>query len=163
MLQPGRENYDLCMKMIVKQFAKMKIQNHSISKIDMELIYGHENTRKYFEDCVSELSLMDNTKFHGPYSFYFVLKNSKDLKTLSNLAKNENFVKNFEHNLDLFNFYVNDLREIFGKAADIRDQSLIVETRLKAIFGDYLPAVVLKKLEDYVMVEDLILDSVMEK
>lgn len=59
---------------------------------------------------------------------------ASNIKKLTHLSKNNDFVLNFEAGLDLFFYYKNDLQRIFEEATQFRDELLAVESRLKYTF-----------------------------
>lgn len=158
--QKYRESDVPCINIMVKELAKLKFFDDSaVIKKDMKLIQSHLVIQDYFQSCMKELSEMSNTKFYDHYSYYFVLKNSKNVKKLANLTKNEEFVIKFGENIHKFSYYDSDLREIIENAIQARDRSIIIKNRLKTVFGDYLPDLVLSKLFENLKIEDLPLQS----
>lgn len=77
------------------------------------------------------------------------------MKKLALLVKNKKFVLKFEENLDEFTYYRSDLRKVLSQAMELRDRSLVVDYRLYSVFGDFLPATVLRKLAKNLTLEDL--------
>lgn len=71
------------------------------------------------------------------------------------LTKNEEFVTSFMKKLKTFSFYKDELHKILKEAVKMKDRSVIVDSRLKFIFGDALPDVVLSVLAEHLTVEDL--------
>lgn len=139
---------------MIKEIAK-KIFFHNLSDCseDINLMAAHANIERFFLSCTKELSYMSNFKFYSFYSYFSVLKMSKKIKKLSNLTRNEIF----EKNLKSFNFYKNDLQQIWMKALRVRDDLLIIETKLKIFFGNFFPDVVYRKLMNNLSIEDLLL------
>lgn len=154
-LKPDEMYYDDCVRIMVKEFAKLNFEKPLVSRVNMDLVRNHEKARNHYEKFTEELQRMANIKFYKPFSYYHVLKMSKSIKKLANLTKNNDFVKKFEENLNEFYFYRNDLRTIFDKAVKIKDDFVTVESRLYGILEDYLPVVVAGKLSKNLMPEDL--------
>lgn len=148
-----------CIICMIKEIAKMKFLNEfAVLQKDIDLINFKQSYRTHFEKFNSELDKMTVTKFYASYTYGFILKNSKNVKKLANLAKSKEFVSSFEANLQLFTYYKNELKNIFDEAITLRDQLVIVESRLKIAFGDFLPGVILRKLSGNLCVKDLPLD-----
>lgn len=149
----------ICLKIMIEEISKLYSQNLPVSKKDLDLIQSNPNYQEYFEFCLAQLSEMTEIIFYPPYSYYSVLKMSKNIKKLAKLTKNAEFVEKFESNLPKDVMYGDDLRMIFYEATQLRDQTLTVNTRLRTVLGDILPAVVMRKLVDNLSVEDLPLDK----
>lgn len=150
-----------CINIMVKEFAKLKFSGSIISKKDMELLDSHVDVQEYFQNCTKELNVMSSTKLYDFYSYYYVLKMSKRSKRkLANLTKNNEFVTKFEENINKFFYYKSDLQRIMEDAIQIRDESIIVDSRLKTAFGDSLPDVVKKILALHLRAKDLPLQPV---
>lgn len=146
-----------CVTTILKKLGKLSMEDVPLLETDMEVINAEPVYKKLLEDCKSELTQMSRTKFYPPYSYYSVLNMSKNIKKLSNLTKNDEFVVNFKKNLS-FPLYRNDLEYIFNEAVQLRDDSLTILSRLNSIFGDILPSIVNKKLAANLSVKDLPLE-----
>lgn len=148
-----------CIEAMVKEFSKLVFGNLPVSKADMELIQGIPMLQKHFENSTKELNQMQNTKFYGNYSYYSVLKVSeKNMNKLAHLAKNKEFVSKFEENLRGFLYYENALKQIMIESMRVRNELEVIESRLNSVFGDYLPAVVIRKLVDNLSLKDLPLE-----
>lgn len=156
--RPDHENYDKCMKIMVKEFAKRTFENLPVLESDMNLIRAIPETRDFFESCMEELNQMEVTDFFGTYSYLTTLTKSVNMKKLARRVKNEEFLVKFEVNLKRFPCYENDLKAIFNEALLVREDMLKVEERLKYIFGEYLPDLVLWNLAENLSVEDLPLE-----
>lgn len=48
--------------------------------------------------------------------------------------------------MNLFSLYDSKIKKIFDEAVKLKNSSIVVESRLTAIFNDYLPAVIIEKL-----------------
>lgn len=150
------ENLDPCISVFVQKFAKLNHENLPIAKHDLNFLKSSKKSKKYFEQCKSELKKMEKTIFYSPYSYYFVLKESKkSIKKLENLTKNEEFIANFKKNLSTFTCYKDDLEKIFAEAIQVRNELAVVEYRLKTIFADYFPEIVLSKLANNLTIKNL--------
>lgn len=149
--------YDVCVQIMVKEFSRRIHENLSVSEKNIHMMRKNPKALKYFELCLAEINQMTSTKFYSPHSYYTVFKASKnDLKKLSHLTKNEDFVTKFESNLHKFPFYQNDLQRTFKKATEMRDESLIVESKLYLSFGNLFPDIVIRKLVDNIISEDVL-------
>lgn len=149
-------NYDKkCVAAMVKGFSRLIFEKISVYKPDMELIRADPWARDYFQKCILELEEMANTKFYGHYSYYFVLKMSKNIKKLASLTKNEEFSAAFEENLSSFSYYQSDLRAIWDEAIQLKNETFVVSSRLNSVFVNFLPDVILRKLAQNLSVSDL--------
>lgn len=85
------------------------------------------------------------------YSYYCVLKMSVSIEKLSRLAGNWRICGKFWRK-----FVVSVLREIFSeKVVTVRGNSVIFRSLWKTVFGDFLPNIIIKKLEENLSVKDL--------
>lgn len=149
-------NYDECIEIVVKFISKLNFENFPVSEKNMNLIQSNSKARKHFDMCISELNQLKNAVFYAPYSYYFVLKTSKKgMKKLSNLTKNEEFVEKFQENLGRFSCYKDELQNIFEGAIKLRNESIIIASRLYSIFGKLLPDTVIEKLTENLTVKDV--------
>lgn len=151
LLKPGKENFKSSLVTMIREFSKLSF----ISKIDMDFIQVHPSAQEHFEKCVDELTQMENTKFYPPYSYYFVLNYCKNLKKLAELTKNEEFISAFIESLSLFPYFIKDLSGILEEAIHVRNDSLEVSSRLKSVFKQILPDLVIKILAEHLTLEDL--------
>lgn len=141
---------------MLKEIAKVKFFDETaVSKTDLNLIQTHPVMQELFDSCMKELKQMLSTKFYTIYSYCSVITMSKNIKKLSNLVKNEKFIKNFEANLPAFPNYESDLKRILDEAIQLRNRVLLVESRLKAAFGNSLPDIIIRKVAENLSVEDL--------
>lgn len=148
---------------IIDEIAKQESFDSSlVSALDLNVIHKFPIFEQHYQQCKMELSLMESIKFYPPYSYFSVLKMSKNVKKLTNLTKNEEFVAAFKQNTRnnlgqnlIFPRYSSDLQHILEKAIALRDKILIVENRLNIIFKDLLPVIVIKKLAENLEPEDL--------
>lgn len=150
--------YDRCVVGMVKEFSKLNFENQSVFSEDLILIQTNPVALPHFEKCNDELYLMANTEFHAPYSFYSLLTASISIKNLSNLTRNEEIIMNFTENLQRFPYYEPELRRIWEEAMMIRENLEVVIFRLKCMFGDFFPDLVIRKLSTMLTVEDLPLE-----
>lgn len=156
-LRSAKDDDDLCIITMIKEFSKLSFENIPFSNKDMDLLQKKRNLQEHFENCKLELSRMKATVFHPPYSYYSVLKMSKNIKKLAKLTNNDYFVSEFKKNLS-FSYYENDLRITASEAITTRNKSRIVDSRLNSIFGKIFPEVVLRILANNLTVEDLPLE-----
>lgn len=118
LLKISLEKYEECIIAIVKQFAVLVFENNSISDKDMNLMKKNLTTYKHFENCKIELKQMTSIKINGTHSFYSIMKSSNDLKQLSFLIKETEFISNFRKNLSRLSYYKNELEIILEKAME---------------------------------------------
>lgn len=150
--------YDSGCFAMIREFSKLSIKNIPFNMEDMEIIQTNPLAKEYFNKCVNELNQMKNTVFYTPFSYYSVFKMSKKIRKLAHLTKNEEFLLEFEANLSSFKYFQNDLKTIIKEAVYVRDESDAVESRLKCIFGNFFPDIVLRKLVAELALKDLPLD-----
>lgn len=146
--------YKFAMRTMVNEFAKMAFEGIPVSKTDMKSILQNPVAKKCFEESMNELKKMSSVTFHAPYTYYSVLKMSKNLNRLAKLLKNQEFEKSFLKHFS-FELYEQNLMNIFEEALKIRENAKKIESRLKSIFGSYFPDVVMRKLENHLTVKDL--------
>lgn len=154
-LKPAKNNYDRCLKTMVKEFAKLILEKRSVHEKDMKLIRVNPKAREYFEKCTRELEEMASTKFYEHYSYYSVLKMTKNIVKLAHLTKNNEFLEKFKTNLRNFSYYKDDLQSILEEAFQLNDRIETIRYRLYFIFDDFLPDIVMRKLSRYLTLEDL--------
>lgn len=141
---------------MIKELSKIIYKNLPVAVSDMEMIQNDSKAFKHFENCTAELKKMSNAIFYHPFSYYFVLSASKNrVEKLSKLTKNEEFIKNFKEKLHEFPYYKIDLARILVEAFQVRDETLTVESRLKYVFRDFFPDLVLRKLAENLTLKDL--------
>lgn len=139
---------------IMKELSIMSLANCNITENDRNLIKECPDLTELFETCQKELHRLSEKIFFKSYSYCSVLKMSRNMKKLAYLMRNVKFVQKF---LDFLpcTFYDNNLRSIYEEAIKIRNSSLIVENRLKYIFDDFFPKVVIRELSKSLDCEDL--------
>lgn len=169
-----------CINLMVKEVAK-RIFYYNLEN-NVEDMTIHPKVQQLFQSCMKELLQMENLKFYPPYSYFSVLMFSKKIKKLAKLTKNKNFCSKFEKNfnltkinfsfynfiqlffgfkrkenqcLNLFLCYGSELRKIWKKAILLRDRSVTVQAEMKMSFDNLLPDIVLEKLVDNLVIEDL--------
>lgn len=155
-LRVEKKNYNKCLLVMMKEFSRLKYENLPVCEEDMDFLNNSTKAQEYFHKCIAELKEMSSSQLYGTYSYYSLFKKLDGLKRLSNLAKNKEFVKEFEKNSKRFPFYKDDLRRILHEAIDVRNRSIIVESTLKSLLGSLFPFLVLKKLSEYLTVEDFL-------
>lgn len=149
-----KDNYDSCVKVLIKEISKLTFKNLQISEIDMKLIRANSETKYYFEQCMKELDEMKKTKFYGPHTYFSVFE-KKNLNKLAHLTKNENFVLKFRDNVNKFYYYENDLKNILEEAVELRNEKKIAYLRLCSIFGEFFPDTVIRNLLKNLTLKDL--------
>lgn len=157
-LKPHRVNYDDCVNVLIKEFAKLTFLSLPVPSADMEFIQSVPKTQRYFEQSVNELKQMSNTKFYGSHTHFSVLMMTKNMKKLRRLTQNEEFLEKFENSLPTFSCYGNDLRIVVEEAIQLRDELRAVVSRLIAVFKNFLPDIVIRKLAENLTLQDLPLE-----
>lgn len=152
---PENDEFDECRILMIKEFAKLIFEDGEISKEDMILIKENPGCRKHFDECMTELEKMSKTKFYGPYSYYSVLRKKLKNPKKAHLTNNENFVSKFVENLPQFSYFRDELRTNLEDSIQVKERLEFCRARLKVIFGDSLPNVVLGKLSENLTLEDL--------
>lgn len=154
-LNHRKPNYDNCRNIMIREFATLPLENRSIIKKDLDLVKENPEVQEYFDQCYAEIRQMTKTKFYGNHSYYSVLKLYRNkISRLSRFTKNEKFVVQFKKNLTFFH-YKNDLINIFDEAIQARIFLPIIYSRLNAIFGRFLPDLVIKEILENLTIEDL--------
>lgn len=153
-LDPFEDRSKQCINILIKEISALIFKKTSVNDLDMKIVKGTPELQNFFENCLKDLLQMSLTKFYPPYSYYYVLKESRKIKKLANLMKNEDFVTNFQKKLSTF-YYKDDLKRIFYEANQLKDRMLIVDSRLNSIFKDLFPRVVINKLAENLTIEDL--------
>lgn len=149
------DDYESCLRVMVKEFSKLTFDNISVNKFDMDLVQANPMAQECLAECVGELSLMSSIKFYGPFTYYNILQMKKNIEKLACLTKNKEFVSKFEENLYEFSIYKDDLQRIFDEALQVKDILEAKDLRLCYIFGDIFPDVVRRKLAKNLTIEDL--------
>lgn len=141
---------------VLKQIAKLVFDKQSVLKEDLDLIQKyHHDIEEYFEECKVELSKMARSVFYLSYSYFSILKMNRNIKKLAVLTKNEEFVAAFEKNLTSFSCYKQDLQRIFQEAIKLRNETVVVYNRLHSVLKNLFPKIVVKKLADNLIIQDL--------
>lgn len=155
-LDRRHRNYNKCILAMIKEFCKLSFESVPIPEADMKLIKRRPTLKKYIDKCKEELARMAKTKFYGNYSYYFVLKVSENnLSRLARLTQYRRFVETFEENVDDFVIYSDYLRRTMKEAVPVLEELKIVEARLKFIFGDLLPYLVIREVANSLTPYDL--------
>lgn len=117
-----------------------------ISSENTELLRQNDRLLHRCKNCYLELEKMKDHKFYNGISMYDVLRAHP--KKLTALTKNKDFVAAFESswNRKLFEFYGEDLDDIFMEAVERRDVLQIEEEKLTSVFKNYLPDLVIRKI-----------------
>lgn len=140
---------------MLKGFSRLSFDKIPICQSDMNMIQADSRLRKHFEECKEEVNKMNNTIFYSSYSYYSVIKMSKNIRKLSKLTNNDKFVSEFEKNASSFEYHRNDLNWILEEAIQVRDDTKIVRSKLNGVIGDHFPDLVIRKLADYLTTDDL--------
>lgn len=143
-----------CASMILKEYSKLHFENipTHVSEI------WSRGEVEYFENCKRELNHLSNFKFYASFTYYSVLKMSKNIKKLASLVKNKEFVSKFHMSFSEVFYFKDDLRRILEDAEKVRDEFEEVVSRLDSTFGDFLPDIVIRKLAYNLRLEDLLLE-----
>lgn len=147
-----REGDDEIGPFVFKEVSKFVFENPSVTQ-DMDFIHNYNDIDNEIPSYLAEIKKMSSIKFFPPYSYYCVLKMSKNVKKLANLTKEDGFVQKFYENLHRFSHFKDDLQTILDEAVEIRNNFRY--RRLISIFGKILPAAVIKKIAENITVKDL--------
>lgn len=139
---------------MLKEFSKLTFGNFQVLENDKKLI----NNFPVFQSYTKELNQMSSIKFYASNSYYSVLKMSTNVNKLARLTINDKFVEQFNENLNKFVYYREDLQGIIDVAIKVKGDLLIVESRLRNIFDNFLPQVVIRVLADNLKLDDLPLE-----
>lgn len=153
------DTIDNCCVIIIKKFSMLSFENIPVNAKDTNLIQANPTAREHFEACLHELRLMANTIFYPPFSYYSVLKMSRNnMKKLALLTKNEELLTKFKANLNSFTYFQDDLQIILEESVEIKDRLVAVESRLKYIFGNFFPDIILRILAENLNLKNLPLE-----
>lgn len=136
LLPTSEDNYDRCMQLMIKEFARLEFANEKYSEQDLNKILENSDSRDLFHTCVEELGQMETTQISPKYSVYAVFQMSKELKKLARLLKNENFTQELFASLGGFSFYENDLRVVLEEAFLVKDNLEATDLKLYSVFGE---------------------------
>lgn len=114
-------NYEQSIKIMVKEFSKLKFKSLPVHEKDMELVSKNAKAYEHFENCTKELEQMSSTEFFAPYSYFSVI--SLPVNELANLTIKEEFVSKFEADSSKFAYYQNDLQKRLDKAIEFKHKS----------------------------------------
>lgn len=154
--EDNNESSVSCAKQIIQVIAKrIYFGDSRVSETDTDIIMFHPVLSVLFTDCWDEIGRMKRNKFYGFHTYYRVFSKTLSKIKLSKLTRCAEFVKNFESGLQKFENYSTDLQIIFEEATKLRDESLMVESRLDSTFGNLFPKTVVRKLASMLSVEDL--------
>lgn len=145
--------YSECVKVMVKEFVKIGLEN--VLESDVRLIFERREAKDYMEKCAEELNQMAVTTFFDTHSYHSVLKKSASIKKLVRRVNDGEFVERFEEDVRRFPCYEHDLRLFFDRAVQLREERLSVEDKLRSVFGEYLPDLVIRSLAKNLNSEDL--------
>lgn len=144
-----------CLITMLKEFSMLSFENNLVSQKDVELIHTSLNINQYFFNCKEEILKLSKNHFYNSFTYYDVLKMSKNIKKLAKLTKNFDFVDSFLKNYPLSSYFNEELCLIFNDANYFNEQNLIVKLKLSALFKNYLPDVVINKLVENLNIQDL--------
>lgn len=150
------DDYDTLVLYIIKEFARLHYKDISIAPSDMNLIRINSKLAIHFESCIDELYDMSCDEFYPPYSYYSVLEMSGNIKKLANLVKNEEFVSEFYTNLSEYDYYDYNLECNIEEALKVKNEMMVVDAKLKHIFSDVLPNLVIQKLAEFLTAKDIL-------
>lgn len=156
-----KESDQAFIKSMVREVAKLKFFNDSaVSENNINLLRRFPLIEAFFQNCMYELFHINNYKFYDTYKYSDILNMSlnNNVKKLAILTKNEEFITEFKANLYKFIHFESDFLRILKQAMELRDEIFTVESRLKAVFGDFLPDVVIWKLADHLTIDELPLE-----
>lgn len=143
---------------LIKALAKLHFENVAISEKDMELIRSDARSLECFSKCKAELTEMNDTKFYNNFSYYDILKISRNIKKLANLTLNDELVDKFFDNLIEFSYFYEELSKAWNKAIKVGKDLNEVNDRLFNIFN-FLPFLVRRKLASNLTLDDLPIPS----
>lgn len=144
-----------CANTLIKEISKLNFENSPVSECDMKIIQANPEFRENFKKCKNELGQMASTKFYDIYSYYDVLKMSKNIKKLAKLMQNDQFLKKFQEKLPNYVYYMDDLKEIWDEGFMLEGKIVEVYSSLNSVFSQIFPDVVIRKLTDRLAVEDI--------
>lgn len=140
------KDYMECIIPIIKEIAKLSFEKVEVSKQDIKAIMEDSETSKYFNKCRAELKKMADEIFYPPFSYYSVMKMSKNIKKLACLTKIKDFERKFIEKMIGFENYENEIWITFEDALSIRNNMLAMYDTLQNLFGNLLPDVAIRNL-----------------
>lgn len=144
---PLMRAYPKAEMVLLKELAVMKFESQPIWEENLNYINKYENSKKMFKNCLKELKKLKDYKFFNSLSLYDILKMKKQHQKLTNLTKNENFVKAFRaSDRKSFELYGNDLVNVFQNALERRNILQLENEKLYSTLKDFLPSLVINKL-----------------
>ncbi|XP_058793256.1 ankyrin-1-like [Phymastichus coffea] len=144
-------------RLIVKHLAVLISKGMDIGVEDHAIIHEHHKTLEFFEQCLSELQKMKETKIYNDIPFYCFF--SKNTRELSALTRNIDLYKNFKQDSaklsKLFPLYYQQIFDIFSRATEEKSILNAEQEFLSEIFHDILPYLVIKKIAYYSCLDNL--------
>lgn len=115
-------NPEMCggaLEIMMKEFSRINFENRLIPGKDMSWIRENLNAWKLFDECMNELQEMANTEFWASRSFYSLLKMTRSIRKLSNLAENVVFIRKVEDTINSkFSFFQHELTSKLKESLD---------------------------------------------
>lgn len=133
---------------LIKHLARFSIKfNQPVCDENIEFLRG-QNKLKKLEDCLDELRRMKNRIVYNGISLYDIFTMSEKSKKLTFLTMNKDFLASFwsAWNRNLFKNYREILDGIFKRAVERRDFLQAEEKKLRSIFKDILPELIIRKV-----------------
>lgn len=144
----------------VKLLARMRFEDQFICNENLEDLRESRDSQQLFENCLVELKKLNDYEIENGLSLYQILRMQTQKKKLMLLTKNKSFIKKFKScwNRTDFEYYSQDLDNIFQEAVKSRNFLLSEEKKMYSIFKDNLPDLVTRKIAFFAN-EDLFLNS----
>lgn len=143
----------LCVRLMVKHAATILFaSSDEVCDQIMSFIDENPKVKQFFTKATEELIQMKTITFHGHYTFYCILLLSKNINKMALLTNNREFVRNFMENLELITYYREELLDILNEALEVNKNFEKTLKKLKLIFGDSLPDLILRKVCKQLMV-----------
>lgn len=154
LLRSGRYGYGRCKNAMIKEFSRLSFENVPISIKDANLIQVSSKNHRRFRRYLTELKVLENTKFYKNYTYYSMLKMSNNMRKLAHLTENNLFVTAFLEGL-IYPCYKKNLLSVLEEAVALRRKFETAYLNVNSAFGNALPEVVLREIADNVTFEDL--------
>lgn len=137
-----------------KELSKLVLENIELHKINTKFLKTNPNANDLFKKCKAELDRMNCTKFYGTLTYYSLLK-KKCLKKILNLLNDEELLIKFQQQCKTLLYYDDDLHKIFDEAVQLKEEFESVYSKIKSVFKNFLPDLVLRKLAENLKIDDL--------
>lgn len=142
---PLRDTDQEKVKLIVREVAKLAFEGRLICLKNLEHLSQYRSLNNMYGKCLEQLSKMKSTIFYNDFSMYDILRMRRQPRKLIMLTKNKDFVAAFKScwKSQMFYIYGLELNDIFQGTLENKNILLLKESKLKEVFKDALPELVI--------------------